>query len=196
MAVHKNHLGAFGKYECPGPIPDQLHQNLWLWSPNISDSKSFPGDYNVHPILRITNRKLNISYSMWKSHNISLSWNGFVKYTHTPYSYKALSVDCHGIFVCVCVCVSPSPFICIFLVVVNSLPFCIVIFVFILAIFQNIPFFSFFFSLKARTMTAPFHVSPLLTALVAHLIIAPLNGTLSHLPGLQFCHAPPFWLLH
>lgn len=45
--------------------------------------------------------------------------------------------------VCFFVCVSPSPFICTFLVVVNSLPYCIVIFVFILAIFQNIPFFSF-----------------------------------------------------
>lgn len=93
--------------------------------------------------------------------------------------------------VCFFVCVSPSPFICTFLVVVNSLPYCIVIFVFILAIFQNIPFFSF----KGKNYDSTFSCQSF-AVLVAHLIIAPLNGTLSHLPGLQFCHAPPFWLLH
>lgn len=61
--------------------------------------------------------------------------------------------------------VPPSLFICTSLVVVNSLPYCIVIFILILAIFQNISF------LEARTMQ---HLSmSVLTVLVARLIISP-----------------------
>lgn len=39
-----------------GSTPHEFNQNLWEWSPGISIFKSSPDDYNVQPVLRITNQ--------------------------------------------------------------------------------------------------------------------------------------------
>lgn len=31
LAAHENHQNHISKYRCPGPTPDQLKQNLWIW---------------------------------------------------------------------------------------------------------------------------------------------------------------------
>lgn len=78
-----------------GSTPHKFNQNLWDWSPGISILKSSHNDYNVQPVLRITNPRESsahfIDFFSVPEHSPSVNY-----YTGTR-SFLICGVFCGGV---------------------------------------------------------------------------------------------------